>query len=238
MPNVFITGADRGLGLSLCKEYLNRGWRVFAGKYMEDFALLESLAHPALHVIKLDIGCMKSIAAAKEAVLKVTNSLDMIVSNAALMGDVNCELYKPPMDLEIPWDYFRINALGTIKLVETLLPIMDQGEMKRLCFVSSEAGSITLMKHRGAHPFPYSMSKAAMNMGVRMLHNQLYKDGYSFRIIHPGWMKFRKQDGNLEESGRFDPDYIGQWAAKYFETPRADEHRLAMVDYREYDWPF
>lgn len=246
MPNVLITGADRGLGLSLCKEYLSRGWTVFAGKYMEDYKFLDELAcktqssdsDAQLYIIKLDMGSEASIAAAYTEVMKVADSLDMYISNAALMGDANCELYKPPMDLEAVWRSFRVNALGPVLLLEALLPLLTRGKMKRLCFVSSEVAGITLMKHRGDSPYPYPMSKASLNMAVKLAHNHLHENGYTFRLFHPGWMKFREIDGSLTEHGRFDPDYIGDIAARYFEESLLDEHRLVMVDYNGYEWPF
>jgi NAD(P)-dependent dehydrogenase (short-subunit alcohol dehydrogenase family) len=240
MPSVIITGADRGLGLSLCKEFLNRGWIVFAGKYLDDYSFLENEAekNPNLHIINLDMGCADSIAAAKDQLLKVTDSLDMLISNAALMGPAHCNLYEPPMDLEAVWNSFRVNALGPVYLVEKLLPLLDQSKMKRLCFVSSEVSCIVLMKHRGDSPFPYPMSKASLNMGVRILHNQLYPQTYTFRLFHPGWMKRRMQDGSLSKEALYDPDYIGDIAAKYFEAPFNDEHRLVMVDYSGYEWTF
>jgi len=240
MPSVIITGADRGLGLSLCKEYLNRGWIVFAGKYLDDYCLLDDEAkkNSNMHIVKLDMGCADSIAAVKDHLLNVTDSLDMLISNAALMGNVQCNLYEPPMNLEAVWNSFRVNALGPICLVENLLPLLERGNMKRLCFVSSEVSCIVLMKHRGDSPYPYPMSKASLNMGVRILHNQLYSQGYTFRLFHPGWMKRRMQDGSLSEEALYDPDYIGDIAAKYFETPLRDEHRLVMVDYSGYEWTY
>jgi len=240
MPGVIITGADRGLGLSLCKEFLNRGWTVFAGKYLDDYCLLDNEAkkNPNLHIVTLDMGSAESIAAAKDHLLTVTDSLDMIISNAALMGPAHCDLYQPPMDLEQVWNSFRVNALGPMLLVENFLPLLDRGKMKRLCFVSSEVSSIVLMKHRIDSPYPYPMSKASLNMGVRLLHNQLYPQGYTFRLFHPGWMKRRLQDGSLSEEAKYDPDYIGDIAAKYFETPLRDEHRLVMVDYSGYEWTY
>jgi NAD(P)-dependent dehydrogenase (short-subunit alcohol dehydrogenase family) len=240
MPTVIITGADRGLGLSLCREYLNRGWIVFAGKYLDDYDLLESVRekNPNLHILRLDMGCPDSIAAVKDELLKVTDSLDMLISNAAFMEPVRCNLYEPPMDLESVWNSFRVNALGPVCLVEKLLPLMDRGVMKRLCFVSSEVSCIVLMKHRADGPYPYPMSKTSLNMGVRLLHNQLFSQGYTFRLFHPGWMKRRMQDGTLSEQAKYDPDYIGDIAARYFETPLRDEHRLVMVDYNGYEWTY
>jgi NAD(P)-dependent dehydrogenase (short-subunit alcohol dehydrogenase family) len=240
MPYVVVTGADRGLGLSLCKEYLRRGWTVFAGKYLDDYSLLENVADKDanLRIVRLDMGCGDSIAALKDEVLKVTDSLDMLISNAALMGQVQCNLYDEPMDLEAVWNSFRVNALGPVRLASRLLPLFDRGGMKRLCFVSSEVSCIVLMKHRGDSSYPYPMSKASLNMGVRLLHNQLYRQGYTFRLFHPGWMKRRMQDGSLSEKALYDPDYIGGIAAKYFETPLRDEHRLVMVDYNGYEWTY
>jgi NAD(P)-dependent dehydrogenase (short-subunit alcohol dehydrogenase family) len=184
------------------------------------------------------VGCADSIAAAKDNLLKITDSLDMLISNAAFMDPVQCNLYEQPMDLESVWKSFRVNALGPVLLVESLLSLLDRSKMKRLCFVSSEVSCITLMKHRADSPYPYPMSKTSLNMGVRILHNQLYSQGYTFRLFHPGWMKRRMQDGSLSERERYDPDYIGGIGAKYFETPLCDEHRLVMVDYSGYEWPF
>ncbi|MCL2030585.1 MAG: SDR family NAD(P)-dependent oxidoreductase [Oscillospiraceae bacterium] len=240
MPSVIVTGADRGLGLSLCKEYLSRGWTVFAGKYRADYTLLEDAGRsaPELRILNLDMGCPDSIAAAGDEIRKVTDSLDMFISNAALMGPVQCDLYEPPMDLEAVWDSFRVNALGPVRLAEALLPLLERGAMKRLCFVSSEVACVALMKNRADSPYPYPMSKTALNMGVRLLHNTLYPRGYTFRLFHPGWMKRRMQDGSLSENALYDPDEIGGVASRYFEMPLRDEHRLVMVDYSGYEWPF
>jgi NAD(P)-dependent dehydrogenase (short-subunit alcohol dehydrogenase family) len=240
MPSVIITGADRGLGLSLCREYLNRKWTVFAGKFEEDYRLLEDLReeNTNLHIVRLDLSKAEDITAAAKYVKDTAGSLDMLISNAALMVKVQCDLYEPPMDLSSVWNAFNVNALGPIRLVEAFLPLMDKNASKRLCFVSSEVSCISLMKHRGDSTFPYPMSKASMNMGIRMLHNQLYAQGYTFRLFHPGWMKRRGPDGSLSEHALYDPDYIGDIAARYFDADLRDEHRLVMVDYSGYEWPY
>ena len=241
-PSVLIKGADRGLGLSLAREYLNRGWLVFAGKFLDDYFLLEDLGkkYPNLHIIKLDAGCVNSITAARDMVCSVTDSLDMLIANAAMLDrdHAQCRIFEQPMDPELTWNFFRINALGPMILTEKFLPLLDKGEMKRLCFVSSEVSCIVLMKNRTDSSYPYPISKTALNMGVRLLHNQLYAQGYTFRLFHPGWMKRREQDGSLAGEGNYDPEYIGSIAAQYFETTLRDDHRLVMIDYNGNEWTF
>jgi len=240
MPNVFVTGADRGLGLSLCKEFLARGWTVFGGKFLQDYSLLEQERekNPNLHIIPLDAGDIESIKSACSLTAQRIDSIDMFISNAALMGQVKCSIDDPPMDLNAPWDSFRVNALGPVCMTEHLLPLLDNGRMKRLCFVSSEVSCITLMKHRAGFSCPYPMSKTSLNMAVRMMHNLLYAQGYTFRLYHPGWMKRMLPDGSLSEMAEYDPAQTASHAAKYFETPLYDEQRLVMYDYMDQEWPF
>jgi len=240
MPNVIITGADRGLGFALCKEYLSRGWMVFGGKFLDDYNLLEQERekNPALQIVPLNVGDVASIAKARNIVAEQTDSLDMIISNAALMGEVKCSIDDLPMDLEAPWNSFRVNALGPALMVENFLPLMNKGKMKRLCFISSEVSCILLMKYRAGSSYPYPMSKSSMNMGIRLMHNLLYPQGYSFRLYHPGWMKRQATDGTLSEWAMLDPADTAAHCAKYFETPLGDEQRLVMYDYRSHEWPF
>jgi NAD(P)-dependent dehydrogenase (short-subunit alcohol dehydrogenase family) len=162
----------------------------------------------------------------------------MLISNAALMGRVSCSLYEPPMDLEAVWDSFSVNALGAARMAEYFLPLLDEGEMKRLCFVSSEVACINLMKTSRDGMFPYPMSKSALNMCVRLMHNLLYPQGYTFRLFHPGWMKRVMPDGTRSEMALYDPDFTAGRASRYFEEPLRDEQRLVMYDYNGMEWPF
>jgi NAD(P)-dependent dehydrogenase (short-subunit alcohol dehydrogenase family) len=84
--SVIITGADRGLGLSLCKQYLTRGYTVFGGKYLEEYTLLEDLHEKDnnLHVVPLDVNCRDSLADASINATRDTGSYAYKLSKAAL----------------------------------------------------------------------------------------------------------------------------------------------------------
>jgi NAD(P)-dependent dehydrogenase (short-subunit alcohol dehydrogenase family) len=241
MPNVIITGADRGLGLALCREFLARGWTVFGGKFLKDYNLLEQERgkNPALNIIPLNVGDKASIEKARDLIKEQTDSIDMIINNAAvLMEEVKCSIDDLPMDLQTLWDSFRVKALGPAHMVEYFLPLMDKSSMKRLCFISSEVSCISLMKYRDGNSYPYCMSKSSMTMGVRLMHNLLYPQGYTFRLYHPGWMKRQMPDGTFDEKAQLYPAGTAAHAAKYFEIQLGDEHRLVMYDYLDQEWPF
>lgn len=67
MKNVFITGADRGIGFALCRCFLDNGWQVFAGRFMQDWPQLDRLKEEygeRLSLINLDVGSQKSVSQA------------------------------------------------------------------------------------------------------------------------------------------------------------------------------
>ena len=43
MPIAVVSGADRNIGLEIVKQFLQRGWKVFAGRYLMELPLLEEL---------------------------------------------------------------------------------------------------------------------------------------------------------------------------------------------------
>ena len=251
MNIALVTGADRGFGLSISKCLLKLGWTVYAGKYIEEYTLLEQLREENnnLHIVQLDVGSKENIQAVYDEISSNHDHLDMFISNAALMGmtgkdiPVSQKRTDPPprpenqsTDLDHVWRSFKVNALGPLTIVSTFKPLMDKSELKRLCFVSSEVSSISMMnRDRGA---AYPMSKSSLNMAVRMIHNTLYGEGYTVRLYHPGWMQRVMLDGKRVEGAAIDPDFSAEFAIKYFTEPLIDEHRLALVDYQGNEWAY
>jgi NAD(P)-dependent dehydrogenase (short-subunit alcohol dehydrogenase family) len=230
-----VTGADRGLGLALCAGLLERGWHVFAGQFMPDWPELAPLSekHPdALRVIPLDVSSTLSVQAAAEAVAAEVDHVDLLINSAGISagrGELGGEIDEQAMHRA-----YDVNAIGPIRVVDAFIPLTEAG-MRRLAFVSSEAGSIA-RSHRQAQ-LGYCMSKAALNMAAKIMFNRLRPEGYTFRLYHPGWMR-TYMSGKKNPNADMEPEEAAAYALSIFLDDRQDEDHLVMVDYQGQVWPW
>lgn len=187
---LFITGADRGLGLALAEEFLRHGLHVFAGIHSSSSEIrgLPNVDDGRLTLIDLDVSVPESIRAAAAVVDRQTGSLDILVNNAG----VHLEDKRVPLeDLDLDDGHLErsmaVNGFGPLRVVQAFLPLLEEGESRRIVNVTSEAGSIgACWRDR---EFAYSMSKCAANMATRLLSNYLGPRGYGVLAVHPGWIR-------------------------------------------------
>lgn len=185
---ILITGANRGLGLEFTRQYLQRGERVIATtRHANRAAALNHLAgeYPGhLTVLPLDAANSASIAELVRELLTLDVQIDLLIANAGVLisgerlGDLSAE------DLE---QSFRVNAVGPVLLTQALLPLLEKGSRPRAVYLSSILGS---MGARDSFYNPsYCMSKAALNMGMRVLSFALAERGITAVSVHPGWVR-------------------------------------------------
>jgi NAD(P)-dependent dehydrogenase (short-subunit alcohol dehydrogenase family) len=233
-----VTGADRGLGFALCAGLLERGWNVYAGQYMPDWPDLGALKgsfQGALHIIPLDVRSDESVRAAVQRVETTTSQIDLLINNAGISTHTGRRSIREAQDYEAMHRVYDVNALGPLRVVEAFLPLCDQGTMKRLCFVSSEAGSIGRSKRTTG--YGYCMSKAALNMACKIAFNHLRPEGYTFRVYHPGWMR-TYMSGQKSTRANLEPEEAAALALAVFLENREDEDRLSLIDHNGQEWPW
>jgi NAD(P)-dependent dehydrogenase (short-subunit alcohol dehydrogenase family) len=234
----FVTGADRGLGLALCAGLLEQGWRVFAGQFMPDWPELATLfgQHPDhLTLVSLDVASAESARAAAQTVGETVDHLDLLINNAGVHSLTTERTLRETQDYDAMQWMYDINAVGPLRVVEAFLPFMDRGAMKRLCFVSSEAGSISRCERESW--YGYCMSKTALNMAVKIMFNHLYPENYTFRLYHPGWMR-TYMAGQKNVQADLEPEESAAKALPYFLEPQDNEGRLVMCDWEGQEWPW
>lgn len=185
-----------------------------------------------------------SVQAAAQAVGQAADHVDLLINNAGIFTASDMRGPRDGLDYDAMHRMYDINALGPLRVVEAFLPLMERGEMKRLCFVSSEAGSINRCRRKGQ--YGYCMSKTALNIGVSILFNRLRPQGYTFRVYHPGWMR-SYMSGVKGTQADLEPEEAAIPAAAYFlrdrggsaqTAARNDENRLLLRDYLSCEWPW
>jgi len=234
----FVTGAGRGLGFSLCEGLLERGWQVFAGQHRPSSSQLDELSQrfpDALHIVPLEVGSLESTQAAAQAVAAATNRIDLLINNADVISAASSRSIREPQDYAEMHRLYDVNTLGPLRVVESFLSLTERSVLKRLCFVSSEAGSIARTGHTSW--YGYTMSKAALNMATHVLFNHLRPEGYTFRLYHPGWIRSYMWGVKATE-GDMEPEEAAVPALAYFLDASVDEDLLVMRDWQGRDWPW
>jgi len=189
IKTVFITGADKGLGLSLVQRFLREDVRVFAGQHHTS-RILPGLAKSfpeALTLIPLDVTQLDSVSQAADSVAKLTPALDILINNAAVMLERRTPLSELDLTHLPLFETLDVNTFGPLRMVQKFLPLLEKGDYKLILNISSEAGSIADCQRESE--FAYSMSKAALNMQSRILQNYLKPHGFKILAVHPGWMQ-------------------------------------------------
>ncbi|WNS43966.1 SDR family oxidoreductase [Paenibacillus sp. MMS20-IR301] len=233
MKWALVTGADRGVGLSLVKGLLERGYSVFAGHYAgsgEELKLLEEASAERLRVLPLDISDADSVGKALEAVAAATDRLDILINNGAILGDMQATV-EDELDFEEMDRVFRVNALGSLRMSNGLIgPVMASGS-KMIVNISSEAGSIGSCWRNSW--YAYCMSKAALNMQSQLIHNQISPQGGKVMVIHPGHVQTYMQ-GKLDVSGSLTPDESAGHILRLVDERLAPDYTgegLTLIDY-------
>jgi NAD(P)-dependent dehydrogenase (short-subunit alcohol dehydrogenase family) len=177
---VLVTGANRGIGLELCRQLHDRGWRVWLGA--RDIAKGEMAAArlgEGVRAVAFDV-------AAPEAATRVAREVghvDALVNNAGIHYDSGQRVTAA--DWRIVREAMETNCFGAWRAIQAFAPAMRRAGWGRIVNVSSEAGSIAGM---GAGTPAYATSKAAMNALTRLSAAELAGTGVLVNAVCPGWV--------------------------------------------------
>lgn len=182
---IVVTGASRGIGLELVRQYRGRGDAVVAACRSPDGATaLHALGREygdRLRVLACDVGDDDSVAAFAAA-LEGT-AVDLLINNAGVGDWAGLDAVNTADALRV----YNINALGPLRVTRALRPNLRAGIGRKVAHVTSGMGSIGDNSSGGA--YAYRMSKAALNMASKSLAIDLADDGIVSVVINPGWVQ-------------------------------------------------
>jgi NAD(P)-dependent dehydrogenase (short-subunit alcohol dehydrogenase family) len=216
---VFITGADRGLGEALVTAWAGRGANVFAGVMDSRLAGTERTQGGGwIERLALDVSDGPSV---DRAVRPVQLPLDILVNNAGILGNIDTTVLDA-LDFEEMERVYNVNALGSLRVTQALLPRLMEGQTRTVVNISSEAGSIGQCGRTGW--FAYAMAKAALNMQSALVHNTLRHYGGRVLVLHPGHVRTFMR-GAEDVTGVLSPAEAAQAVLANVERPwKAAEH--------------
>jgi NAD(P)-dependent dehydrogenase (short-subunit alcohol dehydrogenase family) len=182
-----VTGANRGVGLEVCRQLAKNGFTVILGsrdlKKGQDAA--RALSNEGLTVLplQLEVTDQASVDAAKSWVKTKFKVLDVLINNAAILYD---DWQRAAgADLDVVREAFETNTLGAWRMCNAFLPLLRLSKHARIVNVSSEAGSLANM---GGGTPAYNLSKVGLNALTRMLAKELKSSRILVNAVCPGWV--------------------------------------------------
>lgn len=179
MSTVVITGANRGIGLELCRRYAERGDDVIAVCRKPSKAL-ENLG------VRIESGIdVSDPDSAGELAQRLKGErIDVLINNAGVMikqtlGEIGTEEVVDMIR------QYRTNAIGPVLVTQALLGNLT-GDSK-VGIVTSRVGSVEDNSSGGS--YGYRMSKAAGNMAGKSIAVDLEDRGIAVALLHPGYVR-------------------------------------------------
>lgn len=173
MDTVLISGADRGIGAALARQYRARGDRVIAACLGDgaDLAAEDIAVAP-----NIDVTDMASLTALAGQLRDTT--ITILVSNAGTFAPERWRKFDYANLLHT----YDVNALGPLRLVDALMPRLAAGS--KFGIITSRVGSLSENSSGGL--YGYRMSKCAANMLGINLYHELRPHGIAVVLLHPG----------------------------------------------------
>jgi NAD(P)-dependent dehydrogenase (short-subunit alcohol dehydrogenase family) len=184
-----VTGANRGIGLALCRRLKERGRDVIA-VCRKSSPELEALG------VRVEAGVdVTSDDAVSGLARRLTGvALDEIICTAGILREDGLDdgAYS-----EIRAQ-MEVNAIAPVRVVAALRRNVRRGG--KIALITSRMGSIGDNGSGGY--YGYRMSKAALNAAGVSLARDLKSSGIAVAILHPGFVRTQMTEG----SGNIDPD--------------------------------
>ena len=161
---VVVTGARRGVGLSITEHFLARGAKVFGLARGES-----TIDNPNYTHMSVDVGNAKEVQMAFFKISKLAGRADIVVNNAAVLTS-QYAMIMPAINAQA---MVNTNLLGTFYVSREAAKLMKKTKFGRIINIGSMAASL--------EPMGDSIY-AACKAGVSTLANVLAKEFGSFNV--------------------------------------------------------
>ncbi len=185
-PTVLITGASRGIGLELARQYAERDWHVIATcrtpSSAEDLQAIAA-AHDNVVIEELDVTDFAEIDALAEKL--AGEPIDVLLNNAGISGGSENQQFGG-YKYEVYDEVHAVNVVGPLKMAEAFIEHVRSSDQKKIINITSTQGSIA--RNFGGNVF-YRSSKSSLNMVMNTLAIELKDQGITVGLVSPGFVR-------------------------------------------------
>ncbi|MET0919445.1 MAG: SDR family oxidoreductase [Burkholderiales bacterium] len=183
-----VTGANRGIGLEVCRQLAGLGMKVVltSRDAAKGEAAAAKLAATGLTVAcrALDVTNEASVTAFAAWIERELGAVDVLVNNAGILDARGARvLTTSPQTLR---EVLVTNVEGPFLMCKALVPLMQRRKYGRIVNLSSGLGQLSEM---GAGTPAYRLSKAALNALTRTLAAELGGTDILVNAVCPGWVR-------------------------------------------------
>ncbi|HAS45222.1 MAG TPA: short-chain dehydrogenase [Microscillaceae bacterium] len=214
MKRALITGANKSIGLEATRQLLHKGYYVYLGsrdqaRGLEAVKKLKAEGLNHVEMVQIDVSNEESVQAARAAIGKSTEVLDVLINNAGINGgmpqttlDTSVEVFK---------NVYDINVYGVVRVTQAFIDLLKKSSAPRIVNVSSSQGSLTLANDESNKYYHfkgavYQSSKAALNMYSIVLAYELRETSIKVNMVDPGFTKTdfnnHRGTGTVEEAAQ------------------------------------
>jgi NAD(P)-dependent dehydrogenase (short-subunit alcohol dehydrogenase family) len=197
-PTVFITGANRGIGLEFVRQLAARDWQIIAtARNPAEATELNALAKADKDITVEALDVTDRAAVDALAAKYKDRPIDILINNAGKTPRY-MSAFKPAsgVDYDQAMASYQINALGPLKVMSTFLPNVEKSQLKKMVVISSKAGSFP-ESPKMPMMYEYRASKAALNMVVYTMSFETAKKGITLVALSPGTVSTEAAEGEL-----------------------------------------
>ena len=122
VKTALVTGTDHGVGFSLAKKLLSRGYFVIAVRVDETEKQIDALqsSYPdQMAIVCADIGSDESVLKASNNIKNLTDHIDLLINCAGILGDMSKNL-GDDLDFDEISRVINVNAIGTLRVTNAL----------------------------------------------------------------------------------------------------------------------
>ncbi|NIP15898.1 MAG: SDR family NAD(P)-dependent oxidoreductase [Pseudomonadales bacterium] len=185
MSRVLISGASRGIGLELVKQYAAAGDEVIACvRDTGNAALLDEVASGADNVTvqQMDAGDPASIEAAAAAIGDAP--IDVLINNAGAVGGQHQSI--DDVDIEEWHRTLDINTIGPLLISRAFKSNLAASGDGKLMIVTSQLAASTWPM---GGMYIYSTTKAGVSKVGQILALDWKEEPITVGLMHPGWVQ-------------------------------------------------